>query len=55
MITNKNDSHIIAKKKKNDSPEWLQIKAIVTNDYKFSSNINEVIKTNFLTNFVKKI
>ena len=53
MITNKNDSHIIAKK--NDSPEWLQIKAIVTNDYKFNSNVNEVIKTNFLTNFVKKI
>ena len=53
MITNKNDSHII--EKKNDSPEWLQIKAIVTNDYKFSSNVNEVIKTNFLTNFVKKI
>ena len=34
MITNKNDSH-----------KWLQIKVIVTNDYKFSSNINEVIKT----------
>ena len=31
-ITNKNDSH-----------KWLQIKVIVTYDYKFSSNINEVI------------
>ena len=32
MITNKNNSH-----------KSLQIKMIVTNDYKFSSNINEVI------------
>ena len=33
MIANKSDSH-----------KWLQIKVIVTNDYKFSSNINEVIR-----------
>ena len=32
MITNKSDSH-----------KWLQIKVIVTYDYKFSRNINEVI------------
>ena len=34
MIANKSDSH-----------KWLQIKVIVTNDYKFSSNINEVIRS----------
>ena len=34
MIANKSESH-----------KWLQIKLIVTNDYKFRSNINEVIKT----------
>ena len=34
MITNKSDSH-----------KWLQMKVIVTNDYKFSSNVNEVIIT----------
>ena len=39
MITNKSDSH-----------KWLQIKVIVTNDYKFSSNINEVIR--LLLNFL---
>ena len=46
MITNKSDSH-----------KWLQIKVIVTNDYKFSSNINEVIKAvlNFSFFFYKKI
>ena len=33
MITNKSDSH-----------KWLQIKVIVTNDYKFSSNVIEVIR-----------
>ena len=33
MITNKNNSH-----------KSLQIKMIVTNDYKFSSNINVVIR-----------
>ena len=38
MITNKSDSH-----------KWLQIKVIVTNNYKFSSNINEVIR--LLLNF----
>ena len=32
MITNKSDSH-----------KWLQIKVIVTYDYKFSRSINEVI------------
>ena len=32
MITNKDDFH-----------KWLQIKVIVTNDYKFSSNVIEVI------------
>ena len=32
MITNKSDSH-----------KLLQIKVIVTHDYKFSRNINEVI------------
>ena len=39
MITNKNDSQ-----------KQLQIKVIVTNGYKFSSNINEVIRSvlNFL-------
>ena len=31
IITNKSESH-----------KWLQIKVIVTNGYKFSSNINEV-------------
>ena len=34
MITNKSDSH-----------KWLQIKVIVTNDYKIRSNINEVIRS----------
>ena len=36
--------------------KWLQIKVIVTNNYKFSSNINEVIRPvlNFLF-FYKKI
>ena len=34
MITNKNDSQ-----------KQLQIKVIVTNGYKFSSNINEVIRS----------
>ena len=45
MITNKSDSH-----------KWLQIKVIVTNDYKFSSNINEFIKTvlNSLFSFLQK-
>ena len=33
MITNKNDVH-----------KWLQIKVIVTNDFKFSSNVIEVIR-----------
>ena len=33
MITNKNDVH-----------KRLQIKVIVTNDYKFSSNVIEVIR-----------
>ena len=42
MIINKSDSH-----------EWLYIKVIVTNDYKFSSNINEVIRS--VLNFTKKI
>ena len=39
MITNKNDSQ-----------KQLQIKVIVTNGYKFSSNVNEVIRSvlNFL-------
>ena len=44
MTTNKNDS----KKKiinKNGSHKWLQIKVIVTNDYRFSSNLNEVIRS----------
>ena len=39
MIRNKSDSH-----------KWLQIKVIVTNDDKFSSNINEVIR--LLLNFL---
>ena len=39
MIRNKSDSH-----------KWLQIKVIVTNGYKFSSNINEVIR--LLLNFL---
>ena len=43
MIANKSDSH-----------KWLQIKVIVTNDYKFSSNINEVIRS-VLNFFYKKI
>ena len=29
---------------KSDSHKWLQIKVIVTNDYKFSSNIDEVMR-----------
>ena len=29
---------------KSDSHKWLQIKVIVTNDYKFSSNIDEVVR-----------
>ena len=33
MVTNKDDFH-----------KWLQIKVIVTNDYKFSSNVTEVIR-----------
>ena len=39
MITNKNNSH-----------KELQIKIIVTKDYKFGSNVNEVIRSvlNFL-------
>ena len=42
IITNKSESH-----------KWLQIKVIVTNGYKFSSNINEVIRSvlNFLFYF----
>ena len=45
MITNKSDSH-----------KWLQTKVIVTNDYKFSSNINEVIRSVLnLFFFYKKI
>ena len=45
MITNKNNSH-----------KSLQIKMIVTNGYKFSSNINEVISPvlNFLFCCTKK-
>ena len=39
MIINKSDSH-----------KWLQIKVILTTDYKFSSNVIEVIRPilNFL-------
>ena len=56
MITNKNDFLKIITNK-NDSHKWLQIKVIVTNDYKFSSNINEVNRPvlNFFVFFYKKI
>ena len=42
MIINKSDSH-----------KWLRVGMIVTNDYKFSSNIDEVIRSvlNFLFSF----
>ena len=45
MIINKSDCH-----------KWLYIKVIVTSDYKFSSNINEVIRPvlNFLFFFTKR-
>ena len=45
MITSKSDSH-----------KWLQIKVIVANDYKFSSNVIEVIRPilNFLFVFSTK-
>ena len=44
MITNKNDVH-----------KRLQIKVIVTNDYKFSSNVIEVIRPILIFFFYKKI
>ena len=45
MITNKNDSH-----------KWLQTKVIVTNDYKFSNHVIEVIRSvlNVLFFFTKR-
>ena len=39
---------------KKDNDKWLQIKVIVTNAYKFSSNVIEVIRPILISFFLQK-